>query len=117
MANFDFIPENVQQTTARIEKVCRAFLTTPRGVYDGRNRYAPKSVVCCGGGNYYFSNRDEDKPFREFCPTTEELRLALSEFKKKGYHPYYDNDVCEYGYVQDRSTIRGEHAILHTEWL
>jgi len=117
MANFDFIPENAQQTDARIEKVCRAFLTTSRGVYDGSNPYAPKCAVCNEDGRYYFSNRDEDKPYREFFPTTEELRAALAEFKKKGYHPYYDRDVREYGYVKDRSAIRGEYAIKHTEWL
>jgi len=115
MSNLDFIPENNQKDETRIEQVCKAFLNSPRSVYDGRNHYAPKCGVCFKDGKYYFSNSDKDHLL--FYPTTDELHSALAEFKKKGYHPYYDNDVCEYGYVKDVSDIRGEYAIRHTIWL
>ena len=114
MSNFDFIPENKQKDESRIELVCKAFLNTPRSVYDGRNFYAPKSGVCIRNGKYLFSN---DKEGLLFYPTTEEIRSALEIFKEKGYHPYYDNEVCCYGYVKDRSEIRGEAAVRHTCWL
>lgn len=117
MNNLDFIPMNNQTDEKKIEQVCQAFINKPRSVYDGRNCYAPKSGVCFKDGKYYFSNSESDKKNVLFYPTTDELRAALSEFKKKGYHPYYDNDVCEYGYVKDRSEIRGEFAIRHTIWL
>ncbi len=115
MSNLDFIPENVQMDEKRIEQVCRAFLNTQRRVYDGKNYYAPKCGVCCNDGKYYFSNSDTKHLL--FYPTTEELRTALAEFKKKGYYPYYDNDVCEYGYVKDMSQIRGKAVIAHIVWL
>lgn len=125
---FDFIPvNNPERTTApdadsaRVVEICKAFITKNSFVYDGRNPYAPKVGVCMTNDcRRTFATEKEAKEngFRFlFYPTTEEIRTALAEFKKRGYLPYYDNDVCYYGYVKDRSEISGEFALKHTVWL
>ena len=127
MANFDFIPTNKVKCQfsdeKRLELVCRAFLTKKSSVYDGRNFHAPKVGVCKVKGKrntYTFENeakaKSSDLEFL-FYPTTEEIRTALAEYKKKGYFPYYDTDVCYYGYVEDKNQIRGEWTIKKTQWL
>ena len=125
MANFDFIPTNEVKSKfsneERLELTCKAFLTKRSSVYDGRNPYAPKVGVCkMPNGNYTFE--DESHALSKgyeflFYPTTEEIKSALGEFKKKGYFPYYDTDVCYYGYVTDKNEIRGQWTIMKTQWL
>lgn len=119
MSDFSFIPENSKMDEKRVEQICRAFLNTPRSVYDGRNRYAAKSGVHFNKekGRYYFSNDDSNIRDLLFYPSTAEIRTALAEFKAKGYYPYYDNEVCEYGYVSDPAQIRGAATLRHIEWL
>lgn len=125
MANFDFIPTNEVKSKfsneERLELVCKAFLTKRSSVYDGTNHYAPKVGVCkMSNGNYTFEDEShaESKGYEFlFYPTTEEIRTALNEFKKKGYYPYYDTDVRYYGYVSDKSEIRGSWTIMKTQWL
>lgn len=130
MANFDFIPKNEVKSKfsadERLEMVCKAFLTKRSSVYDGRNHYAPKVGVCkMPDGNFTFeseydvecgSKKDKGYEFL-FYPTTEEIKSALGEFKKRGYFPYYDTDVCYYGYVNDKNEIRGAWTIMKTQWL
>jgi hypothetical protein len=117
--NYDFIPENKlpeEESKKRHELICKALLKTSRGIYDGRNYYAEKKGVCFKDGAYCFDFKKPDNGFL-FYPTTNELVAALKVFKEKGYFPYYDPDVCEYGYVKDKSDIRGEYTIRHTRWL
>ena len=130
MANLDFIPTNTVKSTytadERLEMVCKAFLTKRSSVYDGTNHYAPKVGVCkMPDGNFTFESeynasygtaKDKGLEFL-FYPTTEEIRTALAEFKKRGYFPYYDTDVRYYGYVADKNEIRGEWTIMKTQWL
>ena len=127
MDKFNFIPSNKVKSQfsdeERLILVCKAFLTKKSSVYDGRNHHAPKVGVCKVVGKkdtYTFENEYncEGKGLEFlFYPTTDEIRTALGEFKKKGYHPFYDDDVCFYGYVEDINQIRGEYTIKHTKWL
>ena len=125
MDKFDFIPTNTVKSKyteeERLEMVCKAFLTKRSSVYDGRNHYGPKVGVCkMPNGNYTFENENHalSKGYEFlFYPTTEEIRTCLAEFKKRGYFPYYDTDVCYYGYVTDKSEIRGDAAVRSTQWL
>lgn len=123
--DFNFIPTNTVKSKyteeERLEMVCKAFLTKKSSVYDGTNRYAPKVGVCkMPDGNYTFEDEShaESKGYEFlFYPTTEEIRTALAEFKKRGYFPYYDTDVRYYGYVEDKNQIRGAWTIRKTQWL
>lgn len=125
MANFDFIPTNPIKSALsdenRLELVCKAFMTKHTNVYDGRNHYAPKVGVCKSlNGTYTFESESDAKSKGYeflFYPSTEEIRKALSIFKDKGYYPFYDREVCYYGYVCDKNQIRGEWTIKKTEWL
>lgn len=125
MANFDFIPTNTLKSKyteeERLELTCKAFLTKRSNVYDGTNHYAPKVGVCkMSNDNYTFEDESHAKSKGYeflFYPTTEEVKSALAEFKKKGYYPYYDTDVRYYGYVADKSEIRGQWTIMKTKWL
>ena len=128
--DFDFIPTNTVKSKyteeERLEMVCKAFLTKRSNVYDGTNHYAPKVGVCKStDGKFTFeseydvshgSKKDLGLEFL-FYPTTDEIRTALNEFKKKGYFPYYDTDVRYYGYVADKNEIRGAWTIMKTQWL
>lgn len=123
MTNFDFIPLNIVESNYtkenRIVFICKAFLSK-RSWYDGRNIYAPKEYIVKSkiDGTITFSSIIKDSIYEYlFTPTEEEIKSALNEFKKRGYFIYYDNDVCEYGYVDDKTKIRGEYAIKHTKWL
>lgn len=114
------VPVNsIDDPAKRQEMICKAFATTRRGVYDGKNVYAPKVGVCVEGDKYFFSSPGKIKAPAKFLfyPSTEEILAVLEEYKQKGWHPYYDTDVCEYGYVGDKSEIRGRAAILDTRWL
>ena len=127
MDKFDFIPTNAVKSQfsneERLIMVCKAFLTKKSNVYDGRNPHAPKVGVCKvkdSEDTYTFESEynalDKGLEFL-FYPTTEEIKSALAEFKKKGYFPYYDTDVCYYGYAEDKNQIRGQWTIMKTQWL
>lgn len=125
MDKFDFIPRNEvvskYSNEERLILTCKAFLTKHTNVYDGRNHHAPKVGVCRLGGEVYTFLSESDALAKGveflFYPTTEEIKSALAEFKKKGYFPYYDTDVCFYGYAEDKNQIRGAWTIQKTQWL
>ena len=125
MDKFDFIPRNEvvskYSNEERLILTCKAFLTKHTNVYDGRNPHAPKVGVCRLGGEVYTFLSESDALAKDveflFYPTTDEIKSALGEFKKKGYHPFYDTDVCFYGYVEDINQIRGQWTIQKTHWL
>ena len=122
--NYDFIPANKPaedkfSAEERLNLICKAFLNSHKW-YDGRNVYAPKeAVVKTKDGNYTFKDgRHIEKDDESlFYPDSAEIRNALAIFKQKGYVPYYDNDICEYGYVESRESIRGEWRLRHTIFL
>lgn len=98
--------------------ICKAIVShMSDNIYDGRNRYAPRVCVCynIAKSDYYWGKLND--PNKLFEPTTDELESAMQEFKKKGYFPCYDNDVCFYKLHKDKSEVRGEYAIRHTIWL
>ena len=119
MENFDFIKQNASESEPNeIELVCKTIVGNMNSnIYDGSNRYAPKVGVCCKDGRYYWGTSAENKPYFLFYPSSEVIRKALSVFKEKGYHPYYDNEVRFYRVAKDRSEVKGEWTIRHTIWL
>ena len=125
MDKFDFIPRNEvvskYSDEERLILTCKAFLTKHTNVYDGSNHNTRKVGVCRLGGEVYtfLSESEAREKGVEFLfyPTTDEIRSALSKFKEKGYHPFYDTHVRFYGYVEDINQIRGEFTIKTTQWL
>lgn len=115
MENFDFLVPNANyKENEQVGMVCEAIVNQPfENIYDGRNHYAPKVGV--------FRDTDGKLKWRRkdvlFYPSERVMRRALDIFKEKGYHPYYDNDVCFYRVAKDRNEVTGRHAIAHTNWL
>lgn len=121
MSKFDFIPENKQVDEEHVEQICRCIMNDMGAyIYDGRNVYAKQIAVCRHKitGAYEWENilHKEDQE-KLFLPTTNELKEAMARFKEKGYHPFYDNDVCFYKVAKDIKEVQGKHAIAHTIWL
>lgn len=117
MDKFDFIPSNKEDLKEQDEQVvlvCKTILANmATSIYDGRNIYAKKVGVCqAEDGRLYWGRNNV-----LFYPTEQVIKKALSAFKEKGYHPYYDNDVCFYRVAKDKSEVKGEYAIRHTCWL
>lgn len=114
----DFIQENKTQSDKNVELICRAIMShMGDNIYDGCNPFAPKVCVCYDKGNddYYWGETCDTNKL--FVPSRQELETAMREFKKKGYFPCYDYDVCFYKVHKDKSEVRGEYAIKHTTWL
>ena len=123
MSKFDFIPENKQVEEGSVVQICRCIMNDmSRSIYDGRNPYAKQIAVCRNKetGDYEWESMlDSGKKSQEvLCyPTTTELNAAMAVFKEKGYHPYYDKDVCFYRVAKDKKEVQGKHAIANTIWL
>ena len=127
MDKFNFIPTNKVKSQfsdeERLIMVCKAFVTKHTNVYDGKNVNTRRVGVCkVKGAEDTYTFESESDALRKgveflFYPTTVEIRKALDEFKKKGYFPFYDDDVHFYGYVEDINQIRGEYTVKHTQWL
>lgn len=121
MSKFDFIPENNQVSENHVEDICKCILRNMNtSIYDGRNVYAKAVAVCRNRvtGGYEWEDRLKEKEqIKLFYPTTDELKAAMAVFKEKGYHPYYDKDVCFYRVAKDVNEVQGRHAIANTIWL
>ena len=115
MSNYDFIPSNLNEDEEKqVEIVCKTILANmSTAIYDGRNIYAKKVGVCQTEDGRLYWGRDNVL----FYPTEPVINKALSIFKEKGYHPYYDNDVCYYRVAKDKSEVKGEYALRHTCWM
>lgn len=121
MSKFDFIPENKQVEEEHVEQICRCIMNDmSRSIYDGRNVYAKQIAVCRNNetGVYEWEGiLGKEGQTVLFYPSTDELKAAMAVFKKKGYHPFYDDTVCFYKVAKDRKEVQGKHAIAHTIWL
>lgn len=115
MDKYNFIPQNKEEyEEQQIELVCKTIVANlGTNIYDGRNRYAPRVAVCQKEDGRLYWGRDNVI----LEPSDDIIRKALAIFKEKGYFPYYDNDVCFYKVVKDKSEVRGEWALKHTCWL
>lgn len=121
MSKFDFIPENKQVEEDHVVQICRCIMNDmSRNIYDGRNVYAKQIAVCRSkvtGVYEWESELARGNQEKLFYPTTLELNTAMAVFKEKGYHPFYDDEVCFYKVAKDKKEVQGKHAIAHTIWL
>lgn len=121
MSNYDFIPQNVDYKEEHVEQICRCIINDMSiSIYDGRNIYTKQTAVSRNKvtGAYEWAlelHRDNQEIL--FYPSTTELKEAMDRFKEKGYHPFYDDDVCFYKVAKDRKEVQGKHAIASTIWL